>query len=522
MPFTSNMARLSKPLIPVVEATMKMSPVAVGSSFFLASRMLIVLHTVSGVALSKLVCSRSLVGRLALLASIVPGWVAAFHYRHLVAEPGGQCAVENERPIEIAKRFARLPLIVWLLDTVSCTVLLQGFKELSAGGVRRAARIPLWVLSALAAVGILATQKQLKKLAPVAKKRVSSELQLRDVAEAEATEGLGEVGGKFLDTAIPIAVAVGHLPHGAVTAASFVGFRAVVALRGIMEASMTELLHARSGSARLALLAAMLPGWTVAYHYRNVWTKSTTDDEEHWSMHLAKKSQQLPPAYWLLTTVSGSLTIHAAKDILIRHGVQGLAIALCFLALSKRKEALQAINAAQRELKPEALALRQAGEQQTCQQFLDDMSGKVFVALMPLGFAIRKVPLPAIASVSVLSVQTAAAFNGVFQAAMTQLLASPSLPARFTLALAVVPGWLAALRYRNMAPQSLQRLVSKHLSMSMEEEEGQGMIEDVSHRLTRMAVDARCLPPAFWMAVTASGAITLQAVSDAATAYLKA
>lgn len=533
MPFTSNMARLGKPLIPVVEATMKMSPVAVGSTSFLASRMIVVLHSVSGVALSELVCARSITGRMALLASIVPGLVAAFHYRGRLAQPGGLISSEipddmslNERPIQMAKRLARLPPIVWLLGMVSSTVLLQAFKELNAGAVRRAARIPLWLLSALAAVGVLATHKQLKKLAPVAKRRVSSELALRDVAQAEASQGLGEVGGKFLDTAIPVAVAVGHLPHGAVSAASFVAFRAAVAIRGIMEVSMSELINARSGAARLALAASIVPGWAIAFHYRNVWTKSgesATDDDENWSMQLAKKSQQLPPAYWLLTCISGSFTIHAAKDILVRHGGRGFAVAVCFLALTSRKEALQVINAVQRELKPEAVALRQPGEQQTSHQFLDDMWGRAFAALVPLSFAIRKVPLPAIASVSVLTLQTAAAFNGVFQAAMTELLNPLSVPMRVALALAVTPGWVAALSYRNMAPMESQ---SGGVTPIGDGTEAGGLgamaAEEVRHRLTRMAVDARCLPPAFWMAFTASGAITLQAVSNAAAGYLRA
>ena len=54
-----------------------------------------------------------------------------------------------------------------------------------------------------------------------------------------------------------------------------------------MEVSMSELINARSGAARLALAASIVPGWAIAFHYRNVWTKSgesATDDDENWSM----------------------------------------------------------------------------------------------------------------------------------------------------------------------------------------------------------------------------------------------
>jgi len=169
------------------------------------------------------------------------------------------------------------------------------------------------------------------------------------------------------------------------------------------------------------------------------------------------------------------------------------------------------------------------------------MSGKAFAALLPLGFAIRKVPLPAIATASVLAFQTAAALNGVFEAAMTELLTDSSVPMRIVLALAVTPGWVAALTHRNMAPEALKRASTTPLTragttaltsvprVTAPEETGaeaHGMIEtaveDVSHWLVELAVEARRLPPGYWMAFTASGAITLQAVSNAAAGYLSA
>jgi hypothetical protein len=252
-------------------------------------------------------------------------------------------------------------------------------------------------------------------------------------------------------------------------------------------------------------------------------------------MQLAKKSETLPPAYWLLTCISGSLTIHAARDILKRHGGRGLALALGFFALSHRKQAMQIISAAQRELKPDALALRKPGSQQTSKKLLEDMYGRAFAACMPLYFAARKVPLPAVAAMSVLTVQTATAFNSVFEAALTELLTTPSPPMRLALALAVVPGWVATLYYRNMGPigssgtfarsSTSIALLKRATPAGDASAEDHGVIEtaveDVSHWLTEMAVDARCLPPAFWMAVTASGAITLQAVSVAATSTLR-
>lgn len=531
LPFVSNMSKLSNLLMPVTQATLNMSPVAVGSTSLLTWRMFAVLHTVSGVALSELVCARSITGRLALLASIAPGLFAASHYRSKLAQPDGcflsfdEGLSDQERPIEMAKRFARLPLMFWLLSTVSGTVFLQGAKELSAGAVRRAARIPLWALSLLAALGVITTHKQLKKFAPVARQRITSEFALRDAGVVEASHGLDEVGGTFLDTAIPIAAAVGHLPHGAVTASCFVAFRAAVAVRGIMEASLSELLNARSGTSRLALVAAIVPGWAVAFSYRNAWAKSiesATDEDGDWTMQLAKKAQQLPPAYWLLTCISGALTIQAAKDILARLGMRGLAIAVGFVALAGRKEASQLVSAAQHELGSNAFALRQPDEQQTCSQFIDGISVKAIATLLPLSFAIRKVPLPAIASLSVLTIQTATAFNGVFEAAMTELLSSPSVPMRIALALAVTPGWLAALSYRNMAPMESRARGSTATADGNMQAEGMGVIEDVSHSLSRIARDARCLPPAFWLASSVSGAITLQAVSDLAAGYLKA
>lgn len=111
-----------------------------------------------------------------------------------------------------------------------------------------------------------------------------------------------------------------------------------------------------------------------------------------------------------------------------------------------------------------------------------------------------------------MTIQAGVALNGVIEATMDRLLNDPS--ARLPLGIALVPGWLAALRYRSMIPRDDGASGSTGAIDDNTAKVGDDVIEEVSHWLIKAAEDARRLPPAAWIAFSMSGAVTLRAMSS--------
>lgn len=133
--------------------------------------------------------------------------------------------------------------------------------------------------------------------------------------------------------------------------------------------------------------------------------------------------------------------------------------------------------------------------------------------------AAETMPSPAVAATAFLAARLVGAVNGIGDAAIGELLYGQSLLSRLGLVAAVTPGWLALVLYRNVLLKDIQLPPGWSYGGSLA---GTSDDEDVKLQTAALlARNARCLPPAFWLAVSVSGAVSLQVVRDSVSRIVR-
>lgn len=331
-----------------------------------------------------------------------------------------------------------------------------------------------------------------------------------------------DVGDSYLKTLVPMATAIGSMPLASVVASSVIAFRASVVIHSLGEATITELLRTRSITARAAFALTLAPGWTVALWKRREWLEADSSGspatEELAVARLVRRVRRVPPAFWPLAAVSGTATIQAVKSAIIRLEAPGFLLVALACSLAKPKVVLGAVASAGSGLstivtallkrqEPEALKLRD--DQEPFEKTLTDLNEKHMLSVMKSAPLLLKVPPEAAISVAFLGLQLVLAANGIAEAGVAELWWSSSIAARAAVTAAVAPGWALLGRYGGV-------LAAEPTAVG----DGNGGVEEATHRVVELADKSRQLPPAFWMAASVSGTVTLQIAKEIASSFL--
>jgi len=141
----------------------------------LALRLVAALNAVGDAAISELLHGRTALSQFCLLAAVLPGWLAVYHYRKPLLqdlypprpsdqrqggsqEPGAAPAGESTLVARIqaaavfTRNARRMPRAFWLATSVSAAVALQVAKEVSSRAIRGVLRTRLRLLLGLALV----------------------------------------------------------------------------------------------------------------------------------------------------------------------------------------------------------------------------------------------------------------------------------------------------------------------------------------------------------------------------------
>eukprot|EP00928_Gymnodinium_smaydae_P018824 TRINITY_DN17175_c0_g1_i1.p1 TRINITY_DN17175_c0_g1~~TRINITY_DN17175_c0_g1_i1.p1 ORF type:complete len:403 (+),score=101.61 TRINITY_DN17175_c0_g1_i1:83-1291(+) len=155
---------------------------------------------------------------------------------------------------------------------------------------------------------------------------------------------------------------VRRLPAPAVVALSFVALRMATALNALVSAGLSELLRGRTALARLGCASALAPGCFAAYTCGGALLKdvplalSATESRgaaaaraggelryAKAAVVLARNARRMPLAFWLATSMSGALALHAlgrmtatAVRRLLRLRLRTLVFTALALAVVKR------------------------------------------------------------------------------------------------------------------------------------------------------------------------------------------
>lgn len=123
-------------------------------------------------------------------------------------------------------------------------------------------------------------------------------------------------------------------------------------------------------------------------------------------------------------------------------------------------------------------------------------------------------PTPAVAVVIFLSLRLVSALNNLADVVITELLQGRTTLSRLILLVAVAPGWLAVLLYREVFIEDWPKQPLDPLPVET-------LQAEQLHAAKLLALNARRLPNAFWLATSMSAAVTLRAIQEASLQALR-
>merc|ERR1711957_979942 len=132
-------------------------------------------NSVGDAVIHELIHGRTFITNVGLVASVVPGWVAAYVYRDVLScdlrSESLVAAGQKARVSQVYQNARCLPLAFWVPAAVSGIVTLQVATEVGIGVSRRLLGIRIWVVALLAGIYVMASRGGKAKVT-----RIASEL----------------------------------------------------------------------------------------------------------------------------------------------------------------------------------------------------------------------------------------------------------------------------------------------------------------------------------------------------------